>query len=48
MQDARRLDLTWVGEETKVYDRLLKEAGSAKETMPDHVKKILRQIVVKS
>jgi hypothetical protein len=44
-QDARRLDLTWIGDETKVYDRLKSQAGSAKETMPEFVKRILRQVI---
>ena len=47
MQDARRLDLTWIGDETKVYDTLHKTASLAKEPMPEHVKKILRQITIK-
>jgi len=47
MKEARRLDLSWVGEETKVYDKMKVEAKSAKETMPKYVKRILQQIATK-
>jgi hypothetical protein len=45
MQDARRLDLSWLGNETAIYDALRTEADSAKEEMPGYVKRILRQKV---
>ncbi len=47
MQDVRRLDLTWSGKETQVYDRLQKDATFAKQPMPDYVKKILRHAIPK-
>jgi len=47
MQKARRLDLIWVGDETKVYDKMMVQAMSAKETMPKYVKSILQQITTK-
>ncbi|MBI4442516.1 MAG: HNH endonuclease [Acidobacteria bacterium] len=47
MQDARRLDLVWLGNETKVYDKLRGGADAAKEDMPAYVKRILRQIISK-
>ena len=34
MQDARRLDLSWMGEETKVYDEL--RSPAAREQMPGY------------
>lgn len=48
MQDARRLDLVWLGTETKVYDQLRGGADAAKEPMPAYVKRILRQAISKS
>ena len=47
MQDARRLDLTWLGEETSVYDRLHNDARAAAEPMPQFVKKVLRLAITK-
>jgi hypothetical protein len=45
MQDARRLDLVWLGEETGTYDALKQTADSSGEAMPEHVKRILRQAI---
>lgn len=38
---ARRLDLTWTGEETSEYDALQAESGG-RENLPEHVKRVLR------
>lgn len=38
---ARRLDLTWTGEETSEYDDLRAEAGG-RENLSEHVKRVLR------
>lgn len=47
MQEARRLDLTWLGDETEVYENVKTQAQRAKETMPKFVKKILEQVAKK-
>ena len=47
LQDARRLDLVWLGNETKVYDKLRGIAVTAREAMPAYVKRVLRQIASK-
>ena len=47
LQEARRLDLSWIGDETRVYDKMKIHANRAKETMPGFVKKILKQIATK-
>lgn len=47
MQDARRLDLSWLGDETAIYDALRTEANSTREKMPEYVKRILRREVQK-
>lgn len=47
MQDARRLDLVWLGTETHVYDELRDSADAAKEPMPAHVKRILQRVISK-
>jgi hypothetical protein len=43
MRDIRRLDLVYVEEEVKEYDKLKKHADAAHESMPDYVKKVLRK-----
>jgi hypothetical protein len=45
MQDARRVDLVWLGDETRIYDELRDQARAAREVMPEYVKSVLRQIV---
>lgn len=45
--EARRLDLMWTGSETEVFDNLQHRARTAKERMPEYVKRILRQAVSK-
>ncbi len=47
LQDARRLDLVWLGDETKTYDELRGRADTSTESMPEYVKKILKQIASK-
>ena len=47
MQDARRLDLSWLGDETRVYDELRTRAESAKQKLPGYVKQILSQAASK-
>lgn len=41
MRDVRRLDLTWVEEETKSYDKLKNRARTENVPIPDFVKAIL-------
>lgn len=43
MQDARRIDLVWLGDEIRVHDELRDKAKAAHEAMPEYVKRILRQ-----
>jgi hypothetical protein len=43
MQDARRLDLIWLGEETRTYDALKQTADSSGQPMPEYVKRMLQQ-----
>jgi hypothetical protein len=45
--EARRLDLTWTGRETEVFDELETRAKAAGELMPEHVKKLLRRAALK-
>ena len=47
LQDARRLDLVWLGNETKEYEELRGRARAAKEAMPEYVKRILRRVISK-
>jgi len=47
MQDARRIDLVWVGEEVKVHDELQERANVVREAVPEYVKRVLRQIISK-
>lgn len=44
MQDARRLDLMWLGDETTTYDELKGRADASTEPMPQYVKSLLRRI----
>lgn len=48
MQDARRLDLVWLADETKAYDELKSRADASTEPMPQYVKKVLNRIASKS
>ncbi len=43
LQDARRLDLVWLGDETKTYDELKSRADASTEPMPEYVKEILKR-----
>jgi hypothetical protein len=45
MQDARRVDLVWLGDEIKIHDELRDQAKAAHEVMPEYVKRVLRQII---
>jgi hypothetical protein len=45
MHDARRLDLVWMGDETKTYDALKRTADASREPMPEYVKKALRRLM---
>lgn len=47
MQDARRLDLVWLGDETRTYDQLKSVADASSEPMPEYVKKVLRRLASK-
>ncbi|MGO8787424.1 MAG: HNH endonuclease [Terriglobia bacterium] len=47
MQDSRRLDLVWMGEEVEVHDELRSRAKIEKQPTPEYVKKILAQITSK-
>lgn len=47
MQDARRLELSWAGDEVKIYDALRAQANSEKEQMPRYVKRILQRAASK-
>lgn len=42
MQDMRRLDILWAGEDVKQYDLLMKEATKAQKKAPEYVKTILQ------
>ena len=43
MQDARRLEIMWMGKETKDYEDVKAMAISDKESMPEYVKKVLKR-----
>lgn len=47
MQDSRRLDLVWSGKETHTYDALKSKADASREPMPDYVKRVLQQTILK-
>ena len=47
MQDSRRLDLVWLGDEVVVHDELREQASSKRQTIPEYVKRILRQITLR-
>jgi hypothetical protein len=44
MQDSRRLDLVWLGEEVAVYDELQEQASAGHQPIPEYVKRVLREI----
>ena len=46
MQDSRRLDLVWLGEEVAVHDELRERASAEREPIPEYVKRILRLITL--
>ena len=41
-QQIRRLDVEWLGEEAEQFDKLAKQAEDNKKSVPDFVKKILK------
>jgi hypothetical protein len=43
MQQLRRVDLLWQGDETKLYERLKADAAEAGLAIPDFVKDVLRK-----
>jgi hypothetical protein len=43
MQQLRRVDLLWQGDETKQYERLKADAAEAGMNIPDFVKEVLRK-----
>ena len=43
LNEVRRLDITWHGEEVKEYDALKSNSEKVGEELPDYVKKILRK-----
>jgi hypothetical protein len=43
MQQLRRVDLLWQGDETKQYERLKADAAEAGLAIPDFVKDVLRK-----
>jgi hypothetical protein len=47
MQNIRRLDILWTGEEVAEYERLLEEAAKAQEQAPEYVKNLLRRHLFK-
>jgi hypothetical protein len=48
MQDTRRADLVWMGDEVAVHDKLRQRANQAREAIPEYVKRLLRQITSKN
>jgi hypothetical protein len=44
---ARRLDVTWLGDEAREYDHLKRMADGKKKRLPDFVKEVLRISVLK-
>lgn len=47
MEEARRLDVVWLGAETKAYDALKRTADASREPMPEYVKRVLNRIASK-
>ncbi len=45
MQDIRRLDIIWSGEEVKDYDRLKKETAELQQDVPSYIKAIIKKHV---
>ncbi|MGR3295468.1 MAG: HNH endonuclease [Candidatus Bathyanammoxibius sp.] len=43
MQELRRLDITWAGEDAAIYDALKQRAETLKVDLPDYVKEALRR-----
>jgi len=43
LRQERRVDTVWEGPETAVYDKISTLAKTAKERMPDYVKKVLKR-----
>ena len=44
MQDIRRLEIIWQGDETADYERLKQKAESLQKDMPTYIKDILKQL----
>jgi len=47
MQDARRLELIWLGKEVNEFDEVRERARESGEPMPDFVKRVLRRTIRK-
>lgn len=47
MQVTRRLDVVWMGDETKGYDALKRAADRDGQPMPEYVKKVLARLAAK-
>jgi len=47
MQDSRRLDLVWLGDEVGVHDELRRRANTERQSTPEYVKSILRNITLR-
>jgi hypothetical protein len=43
LRPIRRLDITWAGDETREYDRLVRQARKAERPLPEFVKAVLRK-----
>jgi hypothetical protein len=43
LREVRRLDLTWAEDDVLIYEQLQRFADQAHETLPDYVKRILKQ-----
>lgn len=48
MQEVRRIDIVWEGEEIEVYEALKKRAHTLKTNMPDYVKRALKRHIENS
>lgn len=44
MQDSRRLDLVWLGDEVRVHDALRGRASAERQAVPEYVKRVLKKI----
>jgi predicted DNA-binding protein len=46
MQDIRRVDIIWSGEEVKDYDRLKKKTEELQRDVPSYVKEIIKKHLI--